>query len=45
MFFIQVRSLMNIMTYVHQPDQEAEEHKAGPYVPRPGQISEKPNDL
>jgi hypothetical protein len=22
------------MIYVHQPDQEAEEHEVGPYVPR-----------
>jgi hypothetical protein len=44
-FLDQVRSSRNIMTYVHQPDQEAEEHKVGPYVPRPSQILEERNDL
>jgi hypothetical protein len=33
------------MTYVHRPDQEAEEHKVDPYVPRPSQILKERNDL
>jgi hypothetical protein len=36
MFLDHVRSLRNITTYVPQPGQEAEEHKMGSYVPRPG---------
>jgi hypothetical protein len=35
MFLGRTRSPRNIMTYVHRPDQKAEEHKAGPYVPLP----------
>jgi hypothetical protein len=36
MFLVQVRSSRNITTYVPQLDQVAEEHKVGPYIPRPG---------
>jgi hypothetical protein len=35
MFLGDIKSLRNIMTYVPQPSQEAEERKVGPYVPRP----------
>jgi hypothetical protein len=45
MFLGQIKSLRNITTYVHRPDQEAEEHKMGSYVPRPRQIPNEYNDL
>jgi hypothetical protein len=45
MFLDQIRSLRNIMTYIHWPDQKAEEQKVGPYIPRPGQILKECNDL
>jgi hypothetical protein len=35
MFLVQARSPRNIVTYVHRPNQEAEEHKSHPYVPQP----------
>jgi hypothetical protein len=41
MFLGRVRSLKNILTYVHWSDQKAEEHKVDPYVPR----SEAPDFL
>jgi hypothetical protein len=33
-FLGHIRSPRNIMTYVSQPGQEAEEHKVGPHVPQ-----------
>jgi hypothetical protein len=36
MFLSHVKCLRNIMTYVPRLGQEAEEHKVGHYVPRPG---------
>jgi hypothetical protein len=35
MFLVQARSPRNVVTYVHRPNQEAEEHKSHPYVPQP----------
>jgi hypothetical protein len=32
MFLRQARSLRNIMTYIHQPNQKAKKHKVDPYV-------------
>jgi hypothetical protein len=42
MFLGHVRSLRNITTYVPWPGLEAEEHKAGPYVPRPAEEHKRP---
>jgi hypothetical protein len=45
MFLDQIRSLRNIMTYIHWSDQKAEEQKVGPYIPQPDQILKEYNNL